>query len=1483
MAEDNFDIEFDRKLQERYNRNQQNQQRFNNSAEKVESDKSANVDKQFSDLAELEAANSADNDSSGFVNNVADFAKFLPIGGLKGLEETGKAFHVLDDNQFGLPEPKNIGGALGQGIGQFLPLFIGAGGVLRGGAKLFGLFQKSNKLSKAGQGLINVGAGGISDALAFDPKDENLGNLALSVGAIAESPRASAMVKEYLAQQDEDSDLKARAKNALIGGLAGAITDGLIRGAGYVLKKNKVTKVSAEDGLDEDGFLKNADEQDLEDTIETGKVDSDISEQEIADAVRPIAEDYVDILDAAKASAKEVDGVDAFKAFKELAPDHDTAIVQTIAKSEAAVNKWFDTLATETPEAADEIVQFFHDRINGKVNFPIADFRIRSGRNAGKPLIESMNFLKLDTEEDARQALQFVAGKLDIKKLVKPSIATKDLDTIVPELISDFIDATDELAVNNSIKQIALAANNVDEAIKFVGTSKLLAGIADEQLQLAAKADVSKGTKASRQFLLDKIKTTNLILQAGGLLSKKSSDLLRSFSQGVKAVDNVSLLKRELTTKLNSVDPKVSKANSHLAGVLNDQDTLTRKLHFEELNTTRKVTITRAETTLGKRITNRVKSLQKTLNELKSPSRGKVPKKEPVTSKEIEKLQAAIKKVKLERDTLQNEFKREAPEQVKIQKQAAKLSKEIKDLREGKVKKPNGKPLEPTEISKLRTTKEAELEKLKSSITESQVIQKRVDKLNTEFNNLLIKRIRQDSPDTPIPTVERTSLEQKLQKAINRENQTLKDRVDTKVLQEELVLKGSRQIQDEINSMSLMQLKTRLAAINKGSVAKGFDTLLEVYINGLLSSVKTIANVNPIGHASALVTNIIERAFAGATGNQIAMRESVELAWNSITGLGDAWKTFLSVMRKGTDDPNIKSDLTIRAHERALSKEHFNLGGPLGAAVDFIGTVVNLPGKLLLAQDQAFKGLVIRGETRALAFRKARNKFGTENLRDPAVKVKIAKEFDSIMKDLTEHPDITEGAKQTALKNSFTNDLPDKITIDPRTGKEKVGPGLSKLIQSTIDKYGLLRVFVPFFRTPVNILNFTLERTPILQFASKTLRNELTSSDEAVKQLARARVGTSFAISGAMFGAALTGNFSGSPPTDRRLRANLEEQMGGSHWHSININGKWHKYDRFDPFGILMGAPGGTTAQAKHIISLKGKLEEEGDPSGLIRRKYDEVINSTAMGIVEMLKDRHYVQGISEFISLITADDRSLTPSLRRLSTFGNPVIGFYSSFRRGVTQGFETNKPRKLQRGEGSEDGLKKTGFSALVDEMVKSHEEAFAGVTPGYGDIPPRKNLIGDVVAYPGTGGEFDLTHNLVTTMTSSSPGLIRSKSPLINKLAELESSVDQPSSIQKMGNIVLTEEEKTFIIDEWTSLNKTVVEPLIQESFFNTLPQGTQKDVLENLILEMKQAAMKLALVEFPDRLANAFIDDKIRTALIPTSSQPQGFQSLLNLGQ
>ena len=133
----------------------------------------------------------------------------------------------------------------------------------------------------------------------------------------------------------------------------------------------------------------------------------------------------------------------------------------------------------------------------------------------------------------------------------------------------------------------------------------------------------------------------------------------------------------------------------------------------------------------------------------------------------------------------------------------------------------------------------------------------------------------------------------------------------------------------------------------------------------------------------------------------------------------------------------------------------------------------------------------------------------------------------------------------------------------------------------------------------------------------------------------------------------------------------------------------------------------------------------------------------------------------------------------------------------------------------------------------------------------------------------------------MFNPTPPLIRSKSPLIRKLAELESTLGQPSGVNKISGVLLTDEEKGYFTDEWTTANKKL-DKFVTTKTFTKLPQGTQRLLLETLIRANKKKANKMTIVEFP-RLAQGIFENKKHDMYSKTQQNvPTGF-NMFNLQQ
>ena len=697
-------------------------------------------------------------------------------------------------------------------------------------------------------------------------------------------------------------------------------------------------------------------------------------------------------------------------------------------------------------------------------------------------------------------------------------------------------------------------------------------------------------------------------------------------------------------------------------------------------------------------------------------------------------------------------------------------------------------------------------------------------------------------------------------------------------LQERAKLQA-RQIEiDEINRATLAQTKSRLNAMNKSFMARTRDSLLEIYVNGLLSSVKTF-EVNALGNTSAIVSSVIDRAYAGLIkrGGEVTAREAAELGWGYLSSLKDLGK----LMKQSWDLEEtqlIKQDF-IRPHDRAISKEAWRTGGALGKAVDILSDIVNFPGRILLSADEIFKCINYRAECRALAYRKAAN--------DPTVgsnKAAIHRKFAEIMQDINAHEDITEGAKGFAAKNTFTNKLASHVIKDPLTGKPKVVQGLGLKLKGILDSdpTGIARTFIPFFQTPANLLNFAWERTPVLRRWNRGLKERLSpDAPKAVRELAEAQVATSNVLWGSTMALAFSGNFTGGPPRDPNLRKTLEADMGGPHWYSYKSDEGWVKYDRFDPIGVIMAASAHAAVMGKAAWNLHGQYQQ-GDPSDEIFEKYKEVLEAGVVGMTRLITDRHYLQGFSEMLNIVSSEG-NLEYKVRRggeqIAAVINPAQGFYSSFRRNIEAGLRPEKQRRLQRTDLND-------VNDIVTEIGNIFEEGMRKQVFGYGERTAMKNLAGESVLFPGVNHEvdrepFQIIANIGKAVTDPIPALQPSKSPLIKKLAELESRVAQPSSINKLNGIVLTDDEKTYFIDQWTSLNKKL-ESLVSSKKFNQYPQGTQKLLIENLIARNKKVANKATLIKYK-RLLNGTFDLKRYDLQSKFLKQvPTGFNQF-NLGQ
>jgi len=1456
-----------------YIKNRSVRNRYESSPAFVEDTQKEFLREQSAPIKEQEANALANKQKSIFSEGV-EFVGNIGLGAAKAIEETAQVFGA-PDNFLNIPDAEETGDQIARGLGQAFTFFLPAAGGVRAGLKLAGLFQKSQKLTKAGEIVAGSAAGALTDFFAFDPKDPNAADLALAIGIISKDSKVGAAVKEFLAQDDSDPEAVARFKAATSGLMAGALVDQLIRGAGFLRKSFKGTKELEEAAKEfSDNTVENLDK--VRQGADT-KVKEDITkplptiEEGVAQSQKRFADDYAQKIENPTEGAFPTSGAAGSRQTSGDLPQPIVDMLNKLANSE-----------TIPDQGLDEIL--------------------------------SVNLLKSAEPHNIRNVIQFVARHIKVKEITKKELPLDSYDAVIGDMLDEFM-ITDAEGKFNILGDIRRVTANVEEARNYVGTVKALIAVQTKQLAKLNTTFANNPTKANKEALMLGWQVEKELLFNGSGLSKASSDLLNSYKKTVKAINDEDVIQKELQKRVVDADPEVQRMASAHASKMDRMDELAvkdlkdevfkskrdvklDKVFEEAVEVTgrvgrktakgkptgkkRKVKIHKLETDTGKRVAKELARLEKLRKSARAPERGApFPKNRPLKDvatpaqlAQIKKAKDALKKIRNERDTLFNKFKKSSPEQLRLRKQFEKLSKDIEDLRAGiDPRKPRGpKKATTVDIEKLKAEKQRLIDKLKPL----NAVEKRIEVLNKQLESVIKKRIEKDF-DRPTP-IERTEIEKEIQKSIKfHRNKLTTARLESEIL-ETFTRKAQAAELADIDKMTFNQMKTRLSNMDRGLTAKTFRVLSEIYINGLLSSFKTIGVVNPLGTTSAVISSIFERSFAAFKTfrkgeGDIDFKEVATLGWNYLAGIPDALRVFKKAMLHGPSDPNFKLDY-MNVRDQAISKEAFNAGGNLGKAIDYMGTAVNMPGRLLLSTDEAYKGLINRAEQRALAYRKARNEIGADGTE--VSQSAISKRTQEIIDDINAHPDIIEQAKHAGDKNTFTNPLHDRMVTDA-FGVERPVSGAAKSIKEFIDQRdptGISRIFIPFFQTPANIFNFTFERTPIINRLSETLKQELKSPNKAVRELAEARMASAWVIWGGLFGLAYAGNFTGAPPRNHNLRRNLEADMGGRHWFSGNLGDGWRSYDKLDPFGLILGSTTIAANMAKAMTNLAGQ-NERGDDSDAIEEKYNEVLMAGVVGMAEMIKNKSFLMGVGELMDIFSTDGRGMDRTLRRVIGFAQPQISLYSSFRRNLTRGINPVKPERLQEIEPEGDELFERSVSRITNEIYRLYTEAQDQVMFGWGNRFAMKDLAGNVVQYPGTNRDLDVTSNIVNSMLYPAPALKRSSSPLINRLAELESKIPQPSALRTVNGVTLTDSEKSFIIDFWTTANQKLNKTVTTKSFLK-LPEGTQLWLMESEIKRNKNLATDEAIKKFK-RLAVAAGESQINMFQRKTASQIRtGFQ-------
>lgn len=417
-------------------------------------------------------------------------------------------------------------------------------------------------------------------------------------------------------------------------------------------------------------------------------------------------------------------------------------------------------------------------------------------------------------------------------------------------------------------------------------------------------------------------------------------------------------------------------------------------------------------------------------------------------------------------------------------------------------------------------------------------------------------------------------------------------------------------------SQTPSEVSSTLAATRPTLWAKSFDTAYEVFINGILSGVKTHI-VNFTGSAIRTGVNVIDTAVAGLFGRGAATHaEAIQRGeWKAqLFGLTTGWNEALSISAKVMKTTKKYGDvdkLDTQMMDGFIRPDSYGLdpSGVAGKSVDWIGQIVRAPTERLMGGTDAFnKYMAERMSLSGQAYSKAVGMQKELNL-DEATTLQL-------LQDLIETPteEMKIIAKQDGKMMTFQEDL-------GVSGKE---------LQKAIQGNRFSKTIIPFFKTPMNLLKQGyLERTP-LGMLTQEYRDNIAAGGRR-SQLARSKMTTGTMLTMSLGMLAMNGNINGHYSKDKDIR---RAQMNAG-WEPMSFVIKaddgtttYVPFDRVEPFSYLFGMVADLSNIQKEM-ELRDTTESEDD-------MFQMMVSSVILAVGENTLNKSFMTGIRSAMEAMT-------------------------------------------------------------------------------------------------------------------------------------------------------------------------------------------------------------------------------------------------------
>jgi hypothetical protein len=489
---------------------------------------------------------------------------------------------------------------------------------------------------------------------------------------------------------------------------------------------------------------------------------------------------------------------------------------------------------------------------------------------------------------------------------------------------------------------------------------------------------------------------------------------------------------------------------------------------------------------------------------------------------------------------------------------------------------------------------------------------------------------------------------------------------------------------NKYTALSSSSARANMAENGYGNTLKGnfnrlTDMTMSTWINGLLS--------NPTTHAKNIAGNLFfgglqipERALASAIGktrNFMFKGGEEAISADEIYAQAVGW---LQGIREGGEiavrsaKSNTPTDPFQKIEATRLNREPFEMdfgdsdtAKALSGALKYYGKFVTLPGRALMAEDEFFKAMGYRMELNALSVRESEKMYKAlvGSGVDPDNAARQSADF---LANMLANPtaDIQDAAMGAARTVTFTREL------------EPALQGIQRAAQNP-----LIKMFVPFIKTPTNIALEAITRTPGLNFASPRFWGDYNAGgirrDQAIARVT---------LGGAMIYSVAAGVFEGRVTGYGPMRMEDKKALEGTGWQQFSYSFKtkdvpeellakfeklttvsrgpdevYISYAGLEPIGTLL-AIGATMGEYAQMT-----------PGG---EDLDKLMMGGSLGVYQYLSEQPMLQGVSEIQKVFTSGSKDgptilydlINASSKQMSQFvigGTPPFGIHSSFVAGI------------------------------------------------------------------------------------------------------------------------------------------------------------------------------------------------------------------------